>query len=86
MRITIILAALTLALGCGKKEPVQPAAINSEVTKPETEKGKEATQPITPNPERLKELSDRMKIGHDRRDAQYPASRETKEPEPPVWR
>ena len=54
MRITIILAALTLALGCGKKEPVQPAAINSEVTKPETEKGKEATQPITPNPETTK--------------------------------
>jgi arylsulfatase A-like enzyme len=36
--------------------------------------------------ERLKELSDRMKIEHDRRDAQYPANRETKEPEPPLWR
>jgi len=38
------------------------------------------------HPERLKELSDRMKIEHDRRDAQYPVNRETKEPEPPLWR
>jgi len=37
-------------------------------------------------PERLKDLSGRMKIEHDRRGAQYPANRETKEPEPPVWR
>ena len=36
--------------------------------------------------ERLKDLSDRMKIEHDRRNAQYPANRETKEPELPVWR
>ena len=35
---------------------------------------------------RLKELSDRMKVEHDRRDAQYPVNRETKEPELPLWR
>ena len=50
MRATIILAALTLSLGCGKKEPVQPSASNAEATKPEKERGKEATQPTTPNP------------------------------------
>ena len=57
MRTTIIIAALTLALGCGKKDPVQPSASNTEGTKPnaypwltpEKETGKEATQPITPN-------------------------------------
>ena len=48
MRATIILAALTLSLGCGKKEPVQSAASNTEATKPEKETGEEATQPTTP--------------------------------------
>ena len=38
------------------------------------------------HPERLKKLSDRMKTEHDRRDAQYPANRETKKPESPNWR
>ena len=86
MKQILLMIAVVALVGCGKKDPVQPSATNPEATKPEKEKGKEATQPITPNPERLKELSDRMKIGHDRRDAQYPANRETKEPEPPVWR
>ena len=49
MRATIILAALTLSLGCGKKEPVQPSAPNTETTKPEKETGKEAPQPTTPD-------------------------------------
>ena len=49
MRTTIIIAALTLALGCGKKEPVQPSASNTEATKPEKERGKEATQPTPPD-------------------------------------
>ena len=40
MRTTIIIAALTLALGCGKKEPVQPSASNPEATKPEPTKAK----------------------------------------------
>ena len=40
MRATIILAALTLSLGCGKKEPVQPSATNPEATKPEPTKAK----------------------------------------------
>ena len=54
MRATIILAALTLSLGCGKKEPVQPAATNTEATKPEKERGKEATHPPTPKTEATK--------------------------------
>jgi predicted small lipoprotein YifL len=45
----ITLLALCLCLGgCGKKEPVQPSASNTEATKPEKERGKEATQPTTP--------------------------------------
>ena len=32
MRTTIIIAALTLALGCGKKEPVQPSDTKTKVT------------------------------------------------------
>ena len=46
----IFIAALVLALGCGKKEPVQPSASNPEATKPEKETGKEATQPTKPEP------------------------------------
>ena len=34
MKEVIILAALTLSLGCGKKEPVQSAASDTEATKP----------------------------------------------------
>jgi len=32
MRTTIIITALTLALGCGKKEPVQPSDTKTKVT------------------------------------------------------
>ena len=47
----ITLLALCLCLGgCGKKEPVQPAASNTEATKPEKETVKEATQPTKPEP------------------------------------
>ena len=49
------LLALCLCLGgCGKKEPVQPTATNTEATKPEKETGKETTQPTTPKPEATK--------------------------------
>ena len=37
----------------------------------------EAKNLASTSPKRLKELSDRMKIEHDRRGAQYPANRET---------
>jgi len=51
----IALLALCLCLvGCGKKEPVQPAASNPVATKPEKETGKEATQPTTPKTEATK--------------------------------
>ena len=43
MRATIILTALTLSLGCGKKDPVQGAASNTEATKPEPTKAKVST-------------------------------------------
>jgi outer membrane protein assembly factor BamB len=56
MKTTLIaLLALCLCLaGCGKKEPVQPSASNTEATKPEKETGKEATQPTTPKTEATK--------------------------------
>ena len=38
----IFIAALVLALGCGKKEPVQPSASNPEATKPEPIKARAA--------------------------------------------
>ena len=51
----ITLLALCLCLGgCGKKEPVQPSASNTEATKPEKETGKEATQPTNPEPTKAK--------------------------------
>ena len=50
----ILLMIAVVALGCGKKEPVQPSASNPEATKPEKERGKEATQPTTPKPETTK--------------------------------
>jgi hypothetical protein len=42
----MISMTLVLAMGCGKKEPVQPSAPNSEATKPEPTKAKatEATK------------------------------------------
>ncbi len=43
MKEAIILAALTLSLGCGKKDPVQGAASNTEATKPEPTKAKVST-------------------------------------------
>ena len=47
----IALLALCLCLaGCGKKEPVQPSASNTEATKPE----KETTQPTKPEPTKAK--------------------------------
>ena len=51
----IALLAFHLCLaGCGKKEPVQPAASNAEATKPEKERGKEATQPTKPEQTKAK--------------------------------
>ena len=51
----IALLALCLCVaGCGKKEPVQPTATNTEATKPEKETGKEATQPTKPEPPKAK--------------------------------
>ena len=51
----IALLAFHLFLGgCGKKEPVQPAASNPEATKPEKETGKETTQPTKPEPTKAK--------------------------------
>ena len=49
----LLIAAMAL-VGCGKTEPVQPSASNTEATKPEKETGKEATQPTTPNTEATK--------------------------------
>jgi hypothetical protein len=36
----IFIAVLALALGCGKKEPVQPTTANPKATKPESTKAK----------------------------------------------
>ena len=56
MKPTLVaLLAFCLCLGgCGKKEPVQPSASNTEATKPEKETGKEATQPTNPEPTKVK--------------------------------
>ena len=51
MKQILLMIGLVALVGCGKKEPVQPSAFNTEATKPEKETGKEATQPTTPNPE-----------------------------------
>jgi hypothetical protein len=40
IRATIILVSISIALGCGKKEPVQSAASDTEATKPEPTKAK----------------------------------------------
>jgi predicted small lipoprotein YifL len=54
MKLILLMIGLVAVVGCGKKEPVQPSASNTEATKPEKETGKEATQPTTPNPEATK--------------------------------
>ncbi len=54
MRKAFLLIAALALVGCGKKEPVQPSASNSEATKPEKERGKEATHPPTPKTEATK--------------------------------
>ena len=58
----IALLALCLCVaGCGKKDPVQPAASNPEATKQEKGTGKEATQPTTPKPEPTKPEPTKLK-------------------------
>ena len=37
-QVLIVLLALVVAAGCGKKEPAPPSASNTEATKPETTK------------------------------------------------
>jgi arylsulfatase A-like enzyme/predicted small lipoprotein YifL len=54
MKQVLLMIVMVALVGCGKKEPVQPAATNTEATKPEKETGKEATQPTTPNTEATK--------------------------------
>ena len=54
MKQILLMIAMVALVGCGKKEPVQPAASNAEATKPEKETGKEATGPTTPKPETTK--------------------------------
>jgi predicted small lipoprotein YifL len=54
MKQILLMIGLVALVGCGKKEPVQPTATNTEATKPEKETGKEATQPTTPNTEATK--------------------------------
>ena len=54
MKQILLMIAVVALVGCGKKEPVQSSAPNTEATKPEKETGKEATQPTTPNPEATK--------------------------------
>ena len=50
MKQILLMIGLVALVGCGKKEPVQPSASNTEATKPEKETGKEATQPTKPEP------------------------------------
>ena len=50
MKQILLMIGLVALVGCGKKEPVQPSAPNTEATKPEKETGKEATQPTKPEP------------------------------------
>ena len=54
MKQILLMIAVVAVVGCGKKEPVQPSATNTEATKPEKETGKETTQPTTPNTEATK--------------------------------
>ncbi|MBT5320841.1 MAG: PQQ-like beta-propeller repeat protein, partial [Verrucomicrobiales bacterium] len=51
MKQILLMIAVVALVGCGKKEPVQPIATNTEATKPEKETGKEATHPPTPKTE-----------------------------------
>ena len=50
----LLMIGLVALVGCGKKDPVQSSTPNTEATKPEKERGKEATQPTTPKPEATK--------------------------------
>ena len=54
MKQFLLMIGLVALVGCGKKEPVQPAASNTEATKPEKERGKETTQPTKPEPTKAK--------------------------------
>ena len=54
MKHFLLMIGMMALVGCGKKEPVQPAATNTEGTKPEKERGKEATHPPTPKTEATK--------------------------------
>ena len=54
MKRILLMIGLVALVGCGKKEPVQPSASNTEATKPEKETDKEATQPTTPKTEATK--------------------------------
>ena len=54
MKQILLMIATVALVGCGKKEPVQPSATNTEATKSEKETGKEATQPTTPKTETTK--------------------------------
>ena len=54
MKQFLLMIALVALVGCGKKEPVQSSASNAEATKPEKERGKEATQPTKPEPTKVK--------------------------------
>ncbi len=54
MKQILLMIGMVTLVGCGKKEPVQPPASNTEATKPEKETGKEATQPTKPEPTKAK--------------------------------
>ena len=54
MKQILLMIGVVALVGCGKKEPVQPPASNTEATKPEKETGKEATQPTKPEPTKAK--------------------------------
>ena len=54
MKQFLLMIAVVALVGCGKKEPVQPAASNTKTTKPEKETDKGATQPTAPNAQAIK--------------------------------
>ena len=62
MKQILLMIGLVALVGCGKKEPVQPTATNTEATKPEKEAGKETTQPTTPNTEATKPEPTKVKV------------------------
>ena len=57
MKQILLMIVMVAVVGCGKKEPVQPTATNTEATKPEKETSKETTQPTTPNTETTKPVA-----------------------------